>query len=266
MLDAAAKYLAEYEKTLSSVVAEEDYLQRYNRPLSIVSREQPSDMGRGMGVDYSVLERRLRSDFLLVRGAATAGWIPFRDVFEVDGKPVRDRGDRLRKLFLETPATALDQARQIMVEGSRYNIGDMLRTINIPTLPLLFVHPAHRDRFAWKAAGTQEVEGVATRRLDFEERARPTLVRSTRDIDVPLAGRLWIDPATGRLIKATVRSGRRQNSMEMSVVYRPSAELGAWVPAEMTEFYDRAGRTLDATARYSNYRRFQVTTDLVIQK
>ena len=30
-------------------------------------------------------------------------WIPFRDVFEVDGKPVRNRGDRLTKLFLQPP-------------------------------------------------------------------------------------------------------------------------------------------------------------------
>ena len=44
---------------------------------------------------------RLRSDLLLVKTEADEGWVSFRDVYDVDGAPVRDRDDRLKKLFLE---------------------------------------------------------------------------------------------------------------------------------------------------------------------
>jgi hypothetical protein len=256
--------LEEYERALASVVAEEDYLQRLNRQLSVVSK-----LGEGLGsaVDYSVLERRLKSDFLLVRSAAaTGGWVPFRDVFEVDGEAVRDREDRLRTLFLEAPAAAFDQGRRIMSEGARYNLGDVPRTINIPILPLMIVDGRHRDRFAWKRQGEQVVEGVRARRLDFDEQERPTLVRSSRNADVPLAGTLWIDPATGRVVKGLVRAGQiRGTRVEVTVLFRPNPDLGLWVPAEMTEFYQVPGQTIDATAKYSNFRRFQVKTEETIK-
>src|SRR5262245_52180018 len=50
--------------------------------------------------------RQLRSDLLLVRPLGEESWLQFRDVFEVDGKPVRDRDERLEKLFLKPSATA----------------------------------------------------------------------------------------------------------------------------------------------------------------
>jgi len=262
LLTLAAKYFTDYEKALSSVVSEEDYLQRYSRPLSIVA-----NLGEGMppGMDYAMRERRLKSDFLLVRTNTASGWIPFRDVFEVDGKKVRDREKRLAKLFLDAPATAVNQATVIMKESARYNLGDLARTINIPMLPLLVIDGRNRGRFAWKTGGDQTVEGVRTRRVDFEEMARPTLVRSTKGEDVPIFGALWIDPMSGRLVKGRVRSGREATVMEMTVIFRPNDALGVWVPAEMQELYRARGETIEATARYANFRRFQVKTEEAIR-
>ena len=263
LLARAASYFTDYAKALASVVAEEDYLQRHNRALSIVS---VLGEGLGAGSDYAIRERHLKSDFLLVRTTEASAWVPFRDVFEVDGKAVRDREDRLRKLFLETPATAaVNQAQQIMREGARYNLGDVARTINIPTLPLMFVDPRQQSRFSWKRQGEQTVEGTRTRRLDYEELQRPTLVRTSRGGDVPLSGTLWIDPSTGRLVKGVVRAAQQKgSSMEMTVTFRPNEALGVWVPAEMKEFYQYPGQTLDATAKYSAFRRFQVKTEATI--
>ena len=51
-------------------------------------------------------KRTLRSDFLLVRYPEDTHWQAFRDVAEVDGKPVRDHDARLTKLFLEPPERA----------------------------------------------------------------------------------------------------------------------------------------------------------------
>ena len=72
------------------------------------------------------------------------GWTPFRDVFEADGRAVRDRQDRLTSLFLSgTTAGAIEQARRIMDEGSRYNIGGGTRNINVPTLALMYFGAGH---------------------------------------------------------------------------------------------------------------------------
>ena len=86
----------------------------------------------------------LVSDFLLVQ-VPGEGWLPFRDVFERDGKKVRDREERLAKLFLKGGSrTPFDQARAIMNESARYNIGNVERNINMPTLVLPFLTPLHR--------------------------------------------------------------------------------------------------------------------------
>src|SRR6185295_13941168 len=76
--------------------------------------------------------RELKSDFLLVQPTPTGEWIPFRDVFEVDGAPVRDRQQRLAALFLKPSTDALERANAIADESARYNLGfrDMKRTIN----------------------------------------------------------------------------------------------------------------------------------------
>jgi hypothetical protein len=39
-----------------------------------------------------------------------SSWVAFRDVFEVDARPVRDREARLQQLFTDTPAQAIEQA------------------------------------------------------------------------------------------------------------------------------------------------------------
>ena len=59
--------------------------------------------------------------FVRLRGEVP--WGTFRDVFEVDGRTLPDRQDRLRRLFLEQPASALARANEIAHESARYNLG-----------------------------------------------------------------------------------------------------------------------------------------------
>ena len=81
VLAQAARYIAEYELAFSAVVSEERYQQTL---LGVIARG-----GRE--------SRTLRSDVLLVLGKET-GWVRFRAVYEVDGRAVRDRQDRLANL------------------------------------------------------------------------------------------------------------------------------------------------------------------------
>jgi hypothetical protein len=210
---------------------------------------------------------------LLVRVPGQDGWLPFRDVYEVDGRAVRDRTERLQKLFVDTPQAAVGVATQISQESSRYNIGSVIRTINVPTFGLLLLRPEYLKRFEFRKRSEERVSGVATWRISFDERLRPTVVRTLRGNDVPLEGSLWIEPGTGHVIKTLVKTigtpdpgspmirFRGPTLMWVETTFAPSDALGLWVPATMTEWARAENSSeVEGTATYSRFRRFTVKT------
>ena len=114
----------------------------------------------------AVRHRELKSDLLLVRPVGADRWVQFRDVFEVDGRPVRDRNERLMKLFVTPSSATANQAEQIANESSRYNIGNLQRTVNLPVLALSILEPresieirVQADRERRRRAGAQRGGG-----------------------------------------------------------------------------------------------------------
>jgi hypothetical protein len=244
------EYLDGYVRDFVNVVAEEDYSQR---------------MIRGAGSGPMV--RRLRSDVLLVRTANEIGWIQYRDVFEVDGKPVRDREARVQKLFLENPSNARRLAEEISSESARYNIGEIRRTINTPTLALVLLGPTFIRTLSFHRSGEDTVNGVRAVRLAYEELGRPTLVQAFElRVDAPAVGALWIDPSNGRILKTEISVDNGFSQGSATVIYRPASDTGLWVPAQMDENYRRAGEEIEGRAIYKNFRSFNVTTDTQIKK
>jgi len=207
----------------------------------------------------SVNARTLISDYLLVKVPGMEGWVPFRDVFEVDGTPVRDREDRLVKLFLDAPSpeVAIERGNQVLRESARYNIGPVFRTLNVPTLPLWFLEPPNVGRFAFRKADETKIEGRTAWVLEFTERVRPTFVRTSAGSDVPVLGRIWVDPSNGQIYQTRLSA----LAATITVKYARHAEIpGLWLPQSMQESYP-AGRTeITATATYAKYRRFRVLT------
>jgi hypothetical protein len=248
LIGRAGAYAGRFQQQFGSVVAEERYEQ--------VSRPVPGSSGVG----GAMVATTLRSDFLLVQ-MRPGEWMPFRDVFERDGKPVRDRQDRLAKLFLSGPTDdALARARDITNESSRYNVGNGTRTINIPTLPLMFLADDVRSGIRFTEA--KRDESIAGRVVDFKEVARPTLIRTTNNRDLPATGRLWIDDVTGALLRGRVRAQDPAVDSEVTVTFQRDDSLGMWVPVRMDERF-RRGRDateIRGTATYTNFRRFQVST------
>ena len=146
VLERAGEYVAGFQRQLSGVVAEETYVQDVREPM-------PSGTIPRAPMRTGPMHRELKSDLLLVKPERADRWIQFRDVFEVDGHPVRDRSERLMKLFVEpTPSTA-SQVDQIVSESARYNIGNVMRNINVPVFALLILDPAHRDHFKFARSG-----------------------------------------------------------------------------------------------------------------
>jgi VWFA-related protein len=237
-------YAESYERQYSMLVAEEDYRQSH-----------PS--GRV----------HLRSDVLLVM--TVDRWVSFRDVFEVDGKPVRDRDDRLKRLFLDPTPEAQARLQAVTDESARYNVGPVARNVNVPLFPLSILRTYNRIRFDFTIAREEDSAGVRVWRVEYSERLRPTLVKDLYGNDVPISGWFLVDQLTGAIVETCVRTSKGPATGEMLVHYRRDPLLGLWVPAEMREIF-RDGRSVitDGKATYSNFRRFQVTTEekIVIPK
>lgn len=258
ILERAGAYVTRYAETFRYVVAEEQYRQWF--------------------VDGDTIHSlTLRSDLVFVSLPGPLPWTAFRDVYEVDGRKLRDRDRRLEKLFMQSSLrSAAEQADAVLQESSRYNLGPSYRTINVPTLGLLFLLPENQKRLAFEAKeSTRAIAGFVGAEIAFKEASTPTLVHDRWNNDVPARGRFWIDPMRGTVLRSEIqydlgrerrRAGGHPEIAFLDTEYRRETGLSMFVPAEMSELYDlRAGR-IEARARYSNFRRFEVTTEEKLSK
>jgi hypothetical protein len=254
LLDRAGAYAARFERTFSNVVAEE----RYEQMLIPV------------GTTYvggpRMARREMVSDFLLVRLPDTSDWLPFRDVFEVDHQRVRDREDRLTRLFLQPSATSAERAAEITEESARYNIG-IVRTVNHPLLAFHALRAAHRERFGFTGpvAGATAGPGIAV--VSFAEQARPSLIRGPGNQDMPMRGRLWIDADRGTVMRTEVLVDSGGVSASIVTTFEQDAATDLAIPIEMREEYRYPnGTRVMATAAYGQFRQFGVeVTDSIGQ-
>ena len=255
VLARAADYVTDYQQRLAAIVSEEHYRQQ----LIATSRA-----GRG-NREY----RELKSDVLLVKAANDESWVQFRDVFEVDRKPVRDRDQRLDKLFVEATADRAEQVQKIQDESARYNIGPLKRTINIPIMGLLFFSRASQQQSEYKRVESGNVKALAALApaadvwaVEFKEVKPGTMVRGEGGRDLPSHGRAWIDGRTGRILRTEQHSNDTFVRAEIVVTYRKDAAIEVLVPGEMRERYFLVQRntSIDARATYTRFRQFTVTT------
>jgi hypothetical protein len=209
-----------------------------------------------------VKTRRLVSDlaFIKIREDSWRHQV-YRDVRSVDGKPVRNRDDRLKKLFLEGSKTVIDQARAIAEESNRYNLG-VNRVGVSPLLPLRVLDADRIARFTFSLSG---------RTLTFDERlspADPGFTEGGRRGNLTQHGSfVVVDPETGAIESATLMGktadGRVGSSFVVRYVDDPNMKL--LVPSAMDERYLNPARPkddhLEATSTFSSCRRFQVIVD-----
>ena len=252
MLQRAGAYVVAFEERLSALIAEEHYEQRLAK----------------RGFNRWVRKRELRSDVLIVRREAGGlPWLLFRDIFEVDGREVRDREGRLEKLFIDEQEDAEEQAQAIVDEGARYNLGPILRNYNVPTLVLAFLHPDLQPSFRFEMEGTETVDGRRVVRIGFQEAARPTLIGG--DDDIPSRGRVWVDPDDGAVARTELQvediPGAEGLSAELETHFRPAAEFGLWLPVEMRDRWQWPPESyfFEGRAGYVNFRRPQVVIEEV---
>jgi hypothetical protein len=121
ILARAGAYVAEFIQRFSSIVAEERFVQdgrRVGGPRGEAPAKSKGNDGKALVALGVTLHRELVSDYLLVQTPGMAEWRAYRDVFQVDGQPVRDRSERLTELFLQPSAEAAARAAEIEREGA----------------------------------------------------------------------------------------------------------------------------------------------------
>ena len=198
------------------------------------------------------LHRELKSDFLLVPAPGADGLVEFRDVFEVDGKPVRDREDRLTRLFLQRSPIDRRSDSNHRVESARYNIGSVYRDMNTPTLPLLFLDVRYQSRFKFKrferhrAAARTRLDQVSTlyaaagtvgRRVPGNRERTPSF--SEHRSVATCGSRAILDrPATGRVLMSEVIVSDPVMRATIDVAYQNAPDIDLLIPIEMRERYE----------------------------
>jgi hypothetical protein len=256
VLSAAAAYVADYERQVSAVVSEERYIQRIVGPWA-------PPFGNA---------RELRSDMLVVADDRW-GWVGFRDVFEVDGKPVRDRAERLTALFLTPSGDTLSRARRIMDEGARFNLNvrgrEIDRNVNLPMLALRFIQAQGQPRSRFRIDGVKTVDGERLAIVKFQEQASPRIIKSVNN--AAAHGVFWIEPATGRVVHSEFMMDIRIGELTVTVIiaadYAFQPKVGVWVPTSMDERYTmgRPATTIEGHATYSNFRKYRVDVETSIK-
>ena len=260
VLSSAMRYVMNYEQQFALLISEEHYVQELQRPPNPGDNLTRSNPGGGMRAGGPMNIQTFKSDFLLVQlGMDGEGWMPFRDTFEIKGKKLRDRDDRLLKLFLESDKQSFEKAARLNEASTKHHLGNVARTINIPTLGMMLLHPRVNERFEFTDGGEETINGRLVRKALYREAARPTLIKTTRGRDLALTGTIWIDPFSGAVVKTEMNAADPAVRCQVTVSFRRDEALEMWVPEKMEEYYKAALAVDDilATATYSNVRRYR---------
>ena len=246
LLRRTADYVADFVEGLTNVVAEEEYRQSFQ-----------SGPGR----------RRLTSDFLLVKyPGMDKEFLAFRDVIEVNGRPVTDQQDRLLKLFIEPYDNPVARASEIASASGRHSI-DGGRLSN-PLYVLAQLQSHYQPRFRFTLNGLASRLGPGVREIEMVEIRNPVPGQPP-----PIRALAWVEERTGRVLKTELRAGRAPSTALTTTTFGTNPGLGIDVPVEMRDSYVvraasgpvNAVDQFSGVATYSRFRRFQVHAEEKIE-
>lgn len=246
LLSRTAAYVERFQTAFSSVVSEERYVQ------NVMPAGQTYVGGQ------RAQQRELVSDFLLVRLPESDDWVPFRDVFNVDSRPVRDQEDRLVALFMQPGVTSTRRAAEITEESARYNIG-VTRTVNHPLLALNVLRRAQQRRFRFSGLKADASAGPDASVVDYREMTRPSIIRGPAGRDLMMHGRIWLDTPTGTILKTEIMVDGVGLTATIVTRFIYDAKFQVAIPVEMREEYVVRNTTrVSGTATYGGFRSFRV--------
>ena len=230
-----AAYALRFITQFSDVVTEEEYDQRFA---------------------ISKRKRHLTSDFMLVAYPGRKELVMvFRDVREVDGKPIRDKQDRITKLFLEPFNNAIRRAQDIHRDGLRHSV-DNGRLMD-PLAVIAYLQAQYQGGFRFSLGDMASNLGAGIREINL------TPIPARGRIAMP--ARAWVSEATGEVVKTELRSGFGARAEITTTTFGVDPVLEIHVPLEMKDEIPRGNDDFIGTATYSNFRRFEVRTEAEVQ-
>jgi hypothetical protein len=253
----AADYVAEYQRQLTAIVADEEYVQEIRSQVPAVPEAPRS--------------RSTTGEVFFIFTAPAHGWMAIRDVQTVDGAATRERTD-VREILRSLPAAQVGE--QMRSYNARFNIGRIARNINEPTLALLPLDEVHRSRFRFTTRKRTDVDGRALIWLGFQERESPTLIRGVDGSRIFVKGELLVEMANGRIWETRLSAAVGTINVELTTEYRFDQRLGMMLPVVFRELYEQGTapthsrvpepgtavlyEQIACEAKYSNFRRFEV--------
>jgi len=271
ILDRAGTYVRQFEQQFAVVLSDETYDQRQH--LSQIVDGAPRSRGA---------QRKLHSELLFMWMPEAQEWLTVRTVLRVNGAPIAESRDRLERALAETDPGRLARLRRLRDEGARFNIGQIVRNFNDPTLALQFLDPVYQPRFTFTLSARRRVNGVDAWQLAFDEYRSPPVVDSDGH-DSFSEGSVWVAVSDAAVVRTSARweDARTNTRANMVVSYRRDPKLEMWVPARMEESYAQnrlvssegrpprfgtVNEQIECVATYSNFRRFETSGRLVPPK
>lgn len=234
VLERVAAYVQRFVDDLTNVVAEERYVQEFR-----LNRDR----------------RQLRSDFLLVKYPGDEHrYQTFRDVLEVDGRPVRDQQARLTQLFLEPFASAVQRAGEIETASARQSLRRG-RLVD-PLQAISYLQAFYQPQSEFSVAPADRRAGAGVIELTF------TQIIPAGGSAIPLRGKALLVEQTGRVMKTELTAGSGANVRVTTTEFGFNAALRIDVPVRLRDVMPASGGDeFVGTAEYSNFRRFQVRAE-----
>jgi hypothetical protein len=229
-----AAYVQRFVDDLTNVVAEERYVQEFRRAAD---------------------RRRLRSDFLLVKyPGEERRYQTFRDVLEVDGRPVREQQARITQLFLEPFASAMKRAEEIEMASFRQSLRRG-RLVD-PLQAIAYLQAFYQSQFEFSVASADSRAGAEVIALNFTQITPAGLSL------IPLRGKALVVEQTGRVIRTELTAGSGSNVRVTTTEFGFNAALRIDVPLRLRDEMPVSGPDeFIGTAEYANFRRFQVRAE-----
>jgi len=234
VLERVAAYVQRFVDDLTNVVAEERYVQEFRR---VADR------------------RRLRSDFLLVKYPGDERrYQTFRDVLEVDGRPVREQQARITQLFLEPFASAVQRAGEIEMASFRQSLRRG-RLVD-PLQAIAYLQAFYQPQLEFSVAPAYRRADTGMIELTF------TQITPPGSSLIPLRGKALLVEQTGRVIRTELTAGSGSNVRVTTTEFGFNAALRIDVPVRLRdEMPVSGGDDFIGTAEYTNFRRFQVRAE-----
>ena len=251
VLKNAAAYLSEYSQRLA-VTAEEDYVQR--------------------DTTTSSAPRRIQSDVVMI-GIGNGVVIGYRDVFAVDTSKVRERDERMLKLFrAPNPAAGQEAAKAMESENAHYYLSPNLRTLDAPGLALEFLREANQPHSEFAIENVRKMGDVQIATVKFTERPVSRILPTPEGSKT--SGKFLIDVASGAVTQTELTVDHREYfRFHIATKFAKDATIGEWVPAEVLQDVDirtptsnshsnmgeggqlGSRRSFEGRIKYSKYRR-----------